>query len=336
MLSAIERREAPIRWSVNGVHLGAAAVFLLVVGLGPLLWLAKASVSTTQDTLRHPMALFPSGVDLENITTAWTDAQIGHYFWNTVKVAIGSWLVQLVVAVTGGYVLGILKPWYARFVTVLVVATLFIPPVVLLVPLFLTVLDLPFLGTSLLNNYWALWLPAGASAFNVLLVKRFFENIPIELLEAARVDGADRSACCGRSCCRCPADHRRRVGVRHPRRLEGLPLAAGRAPRADAAAAVGAPADRPPHAAARRLPRRPADPDRAPGQPVPRLPALRVPRRRSQRRRQGIAAASVGVSRNVALGVPMRAAARYRPGASAVTCAPAGSAGGEHPKGSHP
>jgi multiple sugar transport system permease protein len=188
VLSAIERRKRPLRWSVNGVHL-ALLLFLLVVGLGPLLWLAKASVSSTQDTLRHPMALFPSGVDLENLATAWTDAQIGHYFWNTVKVAVGSWLVQLVVAVTGGYVLGILKPSYAKFVTALVVATLFIPPVVLLVPLFLTVLDLPILGTSLLNNYWALWLPAGASAFNVLIVKRFFENLPIELLEAARVDG---------------------------------------------------------------------------------------------------------------------------------------------------
>ena len=164
--------------------------FLLVAGLGPLLWLAKSSVSTTQDTLRHPMDLWPSGVDVENLRTAWTDAQIGHYFWNTVKVAIGSWLVQLVVAVTGGYVLGILKPWYGKYVTGLVVATLFIPPVVLLVPLFVTVLDLPFTGWSLLNSYWGVWLPAGASAFNVLLVKRFFENIPKELLEAARVDGA--------------------------------------------------------------------------------------------------------------------------------------------------
>ena len=41
---------------------------------------------------------------------------------------------------------------------------MFVPPVVLLVPLFLTVLDLPIIGTSLLNSYWAIWLPAGASA----------------------------------------------------------------------------------------------------------------------------------------------------------------------------
>ena len=136
------------------------------------------------------MSLWPSGIDVENLSVAWNDAEISHYFLNTVKVAIGSWVVQLVVAITGGYVLAILRPWYGRIVTALVLATLFIPPIVLLVPLFLTVLDLPILGTSLLNSYWAVWLPAGASAFNVLLVKRFFENLPVELIEAAQVDGA--------------------------------------------------------------------------------------------------------------------------------------------------
>ena len=122
--------------------------------------------------------------------SAWQDAQIGHYFFNTVKIAVGSWLVQLVVAVTGGYVLGILRPWYARILTGAVLVTLFVPPVVLLVPLFVTVLDLPIVGTSLLNSYWGVWLPAGASAFNVILVKRFMENLPSEIIEAARVDGA--------------------------------------------------------------------------------------------------------------------------------------------------
>ena len=41
-----------------------------------------------------------------------------------------------------------------------------------------------------MNSYWAVWLPAGASAFNVLLVQRFFDSLPREVFEAARVDGA--------------------------------------------------------------------------------------------------------------------------------------------------
>ena len=68
--------------------------------------------------------------------------------------------------------------------------TLFVPSIVLLVPLYLTVLDPPFIGQSLLNTFWAVWLPAGASAFNVMLAKRFFDNLPREVFEAARVDGA--------------------------------------------------------------------------------------------------------------------------------------------------
>ena len=136
------------------------------------------------------MALWPHGLDLENISTAWNDAEISKYFFNTLRIALGSWLSQLFVALTGGYVLGILKPRYASLVTILVLITLFVPPVVLLVPLFLTVLDLPIVGISLLNSYWAIWLPAGASAFNVIIVKRFFENIPREIIEAATVDGA--------------------------------------------------------------------------------------------------------------------------------------------------
>lgn len=71
-----------------------------------------------------------------------------------------------------------------------VLATLFVPAVVLLVPLYLTVLDTPVFHTSLVNSFWGVWLPAGASAFNVVLVQRFFDNLPREVFEAARVDGA--------------------------------------------------------------------------------------------------------------------------------------------------
>jgi multiple sugar transport system permease protein len=189
VVSPVERQRPSVRWTLFGVH-ALLLVGLVVVGLGPMLWLAKSAVSTTQDTLRHPMDLWPSGADVDNLVSAWNDAEISRYFRNTVQIAVGSWLVQLVVAVTGGYVIGVLRPWYARILTGAVLVTLFVPPIVLLVPLFLTVLDLPVTGTSLLNSYWGIWLPAGASAFNVVLVKRFFENVPSELIEAARVDGA--------------------------------------------------------------------------------------------------------------------------------------------------
>ncbi|MET9230032.1 carbohydrate ABC transporter permease [Lentzea sp. NPDC003310] len=184
LISPAERATPAIRRTLRAVQallLGA----LLLTGLGPVLWLAKAALTPTQDTLRAPLAIFPSGLDLANLLTAWTRVEIDKYFLNTVVIAAGSWLVQLLVATTAGYALAVLRPRYGPVVTAVVLGTLFVPAIVLLVPLYLTVVR-----TGMINTFWAVWLPAGASAFNVVLVQRFFANLPREVLEAARVDGA--------------------------------------------------------------------------------------------------------------------------------------------------
>jgi multiple sugar transport system permease protein len=96
----------------------------------------------------------------------------------------------MVVATTGGFALSVLRPRYARLVSGLLLTTLFVPAVVLLVPLYIEIVHPPVIDHSFVNSYWAVWLPAGASAFNVVLMKRFFDNLPREIFDAARVDGA--------------------------------------------------------------------------------------------------------------------------------------------------
>lgn len=189
IVSVTDWRKARVRHPLRISHI-VLLIGLAVAGLGPLLWLGKSAITPTQDTLRTPMALFPNGVDWANLSTAWTTIHLDLQFANTVWVALGSWAAQLLIATTGGYVLSVLRPRYAVVLNALVLGTLFVPAVVLLVPLYLTVLDVPFLHISLINTFWAVWLPAGASAFNVLLVKRFFDNLPREIFEAARTDGA--------------------------------------------------------------------------------------------------------------------------------------------------
>jgi multiple sugar transport system permease protein len=173
---------------------GAAQVVLLLLlvlaGLGPLLWLAKSAITPTGDTISHPMSLFPHGAAWHNLRDAWVNVDVGRYFWNTVVLALGSWFTQLLVATTGGYALSVLRPKYAKLITGLLLTTLFVPAVVLLVPLYIEIVHPPLIHHSFINSYWAVWLPAGASAFNVILVKRFFDNLPREIFEAARIDGA--------------------------------------------------------------------------------------------------------------------------------------------------
>lgn len=189
ILSVSDRRKRSVRWSTRVVNV-VLLVLLIVFGLGPLLWLAKSAITPTADTLKTPMALFPNGVDWANLSTAWSTVHIDVQFVNTIWVAAGSWAAQVLVATTAGYALSVLQPKYGKVLYGMILCTLFVPSVVLLVPLYLTILNPPLLGQSLINTFWAVWLPAGASAFNVVLVKRFFDNLPREVFEAARTDGA--------------------------------------------------------------------------------------------------------------------------------------------------
>ena len=184
ILSRSDWRTPSVRRTARLAHTVLLAL-LFLIGLGPMLWLAKAAVTPTQDTLRAPLSLWPNGFDFANLATAWTRVEIDKYFLNTVVVAAGAWFVQLLVATTAGYALSVLRPRYRKVLTGVVLATLFVPSVVLLVPLYLTVVD-----AHLINTFWAVWLPAGANAFNILLVQRFFDGLPREVFEAARVDGA--------------------------------------------------------------------------------------------------------------------------------------------------
>jgi multiple sugar transport system permease protein len=189
LISAVDWRRPGVRWGLGGAQV-LLFLTLVVVGLGPLLWLAKSAVTPTADTISNPMSLFPHGAAWSNLSNAWSDVDVGRYFWNTVVLATGSWLAQIIVAATGGYALSVLRPRYARIVTGLLLTTLFVPAVVLLVPLYISIVDPPFIDHSFIDSYWAIWLPAAASAFNVILMMRFFDNLPREIFEAARIDGA--------------------------------------------------------------------------------------------------------------------------------------------------
>ena len=189
VLSSVDWRTRRVRRSMTVVHV-LLLVTLIVIGLGPLLLLAKFAITPTQDILRTPLAFFPNGTAWENLHAAWFDLNISLYFWNTIVIAFGSWAAQVIIAATGGFLLSILRPRYGPVLNAAVLATLFVPGVVLLVPLYLTILDPPGPTGSMLNSYWAIWLPAAAGAFSVVLMKRFFDNLPSEIIEAAKVDGA--------------------------------------------------------------------------------------------------------------------------------------------------
>ena len=66
-----------------------------------------------------------------------------------------------------------------------------VPPIAYLIPQFVNISDLPLIHVSLINSWSGVWFPEAASAFNILVLKSFFDTIPSELTDAARLDGAN-------------------------------------------------------------------------------------------------------------------------------------------------
>ncbi|MFD5711438.1 carbohydrate ABC transporter permease [Streptomyces pharetrae] len=169
-----------------------AAVILLftLVFLGPLYWLMSSGFKDAQEVIQTPPTLVPGSFEPENHSRAWEVMDLSTLLFNTLYYAFGALAFQLVLDVAAAYSLSKLRPVLGKAILGMMLATLMIPATVLVVPQYLTVLDVPIVERNLLNTPWAIWLPSVTNAFNIFLLKRFFDSIPKELLDAASMDGA--------------------------------------------------------------------------------------------------------------------------------------------------
>ncbi|MGW1161161.1 carbohydrate ABC transporter permease [Streptomyces sp. NPDC002513] len=158
--------------------------------LGPFYLLVTGGLKDTTESIQTPPTLYPHHIAASNYSDAWTRLNIAHLLLNTLWYAFGALAFQLVLDVAAAYSLSKLRPALGNAILGLMLATLMIPAMVLVVPQYLTVLDLPLIHQNLLNSPWAIWLPSVANAFNIYLLKRFFDSVPQELLDSAAIDGA--------------------------------------------------------------------------------------------------------------------------------------------------
>jgi multiple sugar transport system permease protein len=180
----------PLARRLYWVALILAIVLFAVVFLFPLYWLASSGLKSATEVLETPPTLIPHHLDFSNYSTAWSEFDLGRFILNTAYYAVGALLLQLVFDVAAAYALSKLRPVLGNVVLALMLATLMVPATVLVIPNYLTAIDVPVLHWSLINSPLAIWLPAVANGFNIFLLKRFFDSIPEELMAAAAIDGA--------------------------------------------------------------------------------------------------------------------------------------------------
>lgn len=175
------RRHRPADWlAVLGMTL------LALSALFPLYFLASNAFRTQADWDRDKLGL-PTAFNLDAFGRAWTGAEIPTYFANSVVVVAGTVALSLALATTAGFAFSKLQWRARRGVFLFTLSWIAIPPLLLMVPIYVEMVDLGLIDSklSVILLYTALNLP-----FNVYLLTTFFRHVPDELLESARMEGA--------------------------------------------------------------------------------------------------------------------------------------------------
>ena len=173
------RRRRPSGW-----HLVLFPVALIMAA--PLLWMLVTSLSSLDETRRFPPGL-PSSLHWNNFSQAWTGSPFGHWLLNSTIVSVTCVVSNLVLCSLAGYAFARLRFPGNRLVFLLILATLMVPFQVLMIP---TLLIIKHLG--IVDTLSALIAPNLVTPFGIYLLRQFFLTLPLELEEAALIDGAGR------------------------------------------------------------------------------------------------------------------------------------------------
>ena len=152
----------------------------------PLAWMVMTSIQTADEARRFPPVL-PSGIHWQNYTDALHAAPFGRFFVNTAIVTGVTVLGNLVLCSLAGYAFARFRFFGRDVLFVVILATLMIPFQVVMIPTFLIMRHL-----GLIDSLGALIVPNLVTPFGIFLMRQFFRTLPVELEEAARIDGCSR------------------------------------------------------------------------------------------------------------------------------------------------
>lgn len=166
----------------------ALLIVLSLVCLLPILWVAVSCFKTPAELYSVPPKLLPSGISFDKVKEIWSKISFFRYFRNTMIQIGGALIFDIMINGLAGYVLSRVRPLGSALLETLIFGTMLLPSVSM-APLYMTFVDMPLLHVNLTGSFLPLWMQAGCSAFNIMLFRNFFNGIPIDYVEAARIDG---------------------------------------------------------------------------------------------------------------------------------------------------
>jgi len=167
------------------LNLYLAISSLAVLMILPFYWMVITAFSPAPDIIAFPPKWIPSRLILEHFAEAFAKAPWLAYYWNSLVVAVVSVGCSLLFGLFAGYAFAVYRFPLQNFFFLMILATLMVPVQVTSVALYILLARIGWVDT-----YLGILAPNFASAFGVFMIRQGIKSIPVELIEAARMDGA--------------------------------------------------------------------------------------------------------------------------------------------------
>ncbi|WP_338044958.1 carbohydrate ABC transporter permease [Paenibacillus lignilyticus] len=177
-----------MRRAISAVLRGLNTIALLALVLifaMPFIWMLSTSLKTLSETMVFPPQWIPLDPVWKNYSDAWNTGPFLNYFMNSVIIAVGILILQMLTIIPAAYAFARYKFVGSGFLFGIVMVTLMIPAQLIFLPVYLELS-----AFKLLNTHLGLILPFASSAFGIFLLRQAFMQISDELIEAARLDQA--------------------------------------------------------------------------------------------------------------------------------------------------
>jgi multiple sugar transport system permease protein len=165
--------------------LGAALILLALFWLAPIVWTVSTSLRTPAQSFSLPPKWLPTDLAWGNYAQVFDSVPFAEILLNSAKVSLAIVLGQLVTASLAGYAFARLNFPGKNMLFILLMASLMVPAQATIIPVFLLI---KWFGLA--DTLWSLILPAWVSAFGVFFMRQAFMQIPQDLVDAAKIDGA--------------------------------------------------------------------------------------------------------------------------------------------------
>lgn len=180
---------AKVQRKIGLVVLQILLTLLLITFLVPALWMISSSLKASTEVFAHPIVWIPESPQWDNYTKIFDKLPFERFAYNTFVVTGLAVIGTIVSSLMVGYSFARLDWPGKNIFFAMMISTMFLPEIVTLIPRFLIFRELKWIDTyyPLIVPYWM-----GASAIHIFLVHQFFRGLPVELEEAALIDGANR------------------------------------------------------------------------------------------------------------------------------------------------